>query len=145
MNVLAPGTLAWIQSDSARSEVLLRGIVEARGRRTAAPGQRRRGGRRNGGGRHGRLRSGRGGGRRALLVPTKSACPGVTAGVGLAVADGDTLCRPAPEHAPPTLPAMAPGADARRDLVAARPPTLPRDGRRVRGARAVKRREQREQ
>jgi len=40
---------------------------------------------------------------------------------------------------------VAAAIDARRDLLTARAPALPRDGRSVRRARDVKRREQREQ
>src|SRR5204862_289834 len=56
---------------------------------------------------------------------------------GLSLAGRDTLLLAASEHAPPAGSRVAPSADARGDLVAARLPTLPRGGRSVRRARDV--------
>ena len=61
------------------------------------------------------------------------------------LADRDPFPHAALECALPACPGAAPGGDARGDVVAARPPTLPPDGRSVRGGRNVKLREQRQQ
>src|SRR5438445_758077 len=74
-----------------------------------------------------------------------AAAPGERGHEGLALAGRNTLTLAASEHAPPAGPRVASGADARGDLVAARLPTLPRDGGSVRGVGEVQRREQREQ
>src|SRR5207247_2901699 len=74
-----------------------------------------------------------------------AAAPGERGREGFALAGGDTLLLAASEHAPAAGPRVAPGAEARGDLVAARLPTLPRDGGSVRGVGEIQRREQREQ